>query len=82
MKLNKRTRKLAKKAGFVFWSDEDWGPGPNAIDWSCTYDRELEKLVKLVVKECTSLTLDYKTNEHYTGWIDYQEAIKKHFKIK
>lgn len=80
--INKRTRKLAKKAGFVFWSKKDtWGPGPKHVDWSATYDHELERLVELVATECASLTLDYKNNEHYTGWIEYQEAIKKRFKL-
>lgn len=80
MKLKKRIRKLAKKAGFVFWSDEGWGPGPKTIDWSCTYDQELEKLVKLVAKECASLTLQ--EPELHAGWFAYQEAIRKHFKIE
>ena len=51
--MNKHVKKLAKKAGFVFWDkDADWGPGPDHIDWSCGYDKELEKLVKLIVTDC------------------------------
>jgi hypothetical protein len=79
MKLKKRTRKLAEKAGFVFWSDEVWGPGPKHIDWSSSYDQELECLVKLVAKECAELPL--KDPELRAGWYACQEAIKKHFKI-
>jgi hypothetical protein len=81
MKLKKRTRKLAKKAGFIFWSEEDtWGPGAKHIDWSCTYDQELEQLVELVATECANLTLQ--EPELHAGWYAYQEAIRKHFKIK
>lgn len=74
MKLKKQTRKLAKKAGFVFWSDESWGPGPTQIDWSCNYDKELETLVALVAEECAKLTLDHNAHGPYI-------AIKTHFKL-
>jgi hypothetical protein len=43
---------LAKKAGFIMWSDCDWKPKGATIDWSCDYDKELRKFVKLVKKEC------------------------------
>jgi hypothetical protein len=42
---------LAKKAGFVMWSDCDWKPKGATIDWSCDYDKELRKFVKLVKAE-------------------------------
>jgi hypothetical protein len=41
-----------------------------------------EKFAELVVKECSELTLDYKNDEHYAGWIDYRELIKQHFGIE
>lgn len=47
--------KLAKKAGFVFWEDEHWKPENEVIDWSNSYDKELVKFYKLVIK-------DYKKN--------------------
>lgn len=50
--------KLARKAGFLFWSDEPYGPGPGHIDWACNYDKELKKLVKLVIKETKKGTFD------------------------
>jgi hypothetical protein len=43
---------LAKKAGFIMWSDCEWKPKGATIDWSCDYDKELRKFVKLVKKEC------------------------------
>lgn len=50
--MNKHTRELAEKAGFIFWRDEHWGPNKkNAIDWGNEYDTEFEKFVKLLTKE-------------------------------
>ena len=42
----------------------------------------LEKFAELIVKECASLTLDYKSDDHYNGWLDYRDEIKKHFGVK
>ena len=42
---------LAEQAGFVLWSDCDWKPMGATIDWSCDYDKELRKFVKLVEAE-------------------------------
>lgn len=52
--MNKLTQKLAKEAGFIFWNGEEWNTNDDVIDWSSSYDAELEKLVGLVVKECLS----------------------------
>jgi hypothetical protein len=49
--MNKKIKKLAKKAGFVIWGDESWGPGKGNVDWSSNYDRELKKFAKLIRKE-------------------------------
>jgi len=57
--LNKTLRKIAKKAGFVFWGNESWGPGKNKIDWSAEYGNEFdeynrllrEKIVKAITRE-------------------------------
>lgn len=60
--MNKKTIELAKQAGFVFWEDESWGPGSEYIDWGTEYDKELEKLVDLVVQECA------KSVQHIKVW--------------
>ena len=49
--MNNRIRELAKKAGFVFWGREAWGPGEDHIDWSSNYDKELAKFAELLRKE-------------------------------
>jgi hypothetical protein len=48
--MKKIVKELAKEAGFIFWVDEEWKPKGATIDWSCDYDKELEKFFKLVVK--------------------------------
>lgn len=40
------------------------------------------KFAELIIKECASLTLDYGGPDHYTGWLDYRDEIKKHFGIE
>jgi len=43
----------AKEAGFVFWENESWGPGPGHIDWSAVYDKEFEKFIELMGQTST-----------------------------
>ena len=40
------------------------------------------KFAELIVRECVELTLDYKNNQHYQGWIEYRDLIKQHFGVK
>ena len=51
---NKKFLDLTREAGFVVWGKEDWGPGPEYVDWSCDYDKELEALCELIVRRCAS----------------------------
>jgi hypothetical protein len=41
-----------------------------------------EKFAELIVKECAELTLDYKNDQHYQGWLDYRDEIKRHFGVE
>jgi len=43
-KLKNRFKKSADKAGFIFWSKEDYGPGEGYIDWASNYDSEITKM--------------------------------------
>jgi len=45
-------------------------------------DRILEKFAELIVRECAGVTLDYKNNDHYTGWCDHAEEILRHFGVE
>lgn len=67
--MNKKTIELAKEAGFVFWEDEDWGPGSEYIDWGTEYDKELDKLVELVVRECAKSVHHIKIRDNNLGEI-------------
>lgn len=67
-KLPPHLMKLAKKAGFCFWEDEHYGPGPDHIDWSSDYTDCLEAFAKLVAEECVALTVASN---------DIDEAIEK-----
>ena len=48
--MKKIVKELAKEAGFIFWENEEWKPKDATIDWSCDYDKELQKFFKLAVK--------------------------------
>jgi hypothetical protein len=66
MTLNKKLQELAKDAGFLFWGDESYGPGPESIDWSSLYDeqlqglydRMLEEVIRTVEESCKDKTYD------------------------
>jgi len=83
--MNKRIQKLAEKAGFIFWKDEEWKPSGELIDWSCLYDNELVKFAELIraderkkfippPKECQ--TEEEKT-AYAWGWWKAIESMKK-----
>ncbi len=73
--MKKKFKKLAKKAGFVLWGDESWGPGKGNIDWSCDYDKELTKFVELIVNECAEIA---DTAEPFLA----SDLIKQHFGVE
>jgi hypothetical protein len=43
---------------------------------------DFERFAELIIKECAELTLDYKNEQHYWGWLDYRDAIKEHFGVE
>lgn len=51
MLINKKLTELAVDAGFAFWEDEKWGPGPGNIDWSSEYDQQLQGLYDRMLEE-------------------------------
>jgi hypothetical protein len=76
--MNKKIKDFAKKAGFSTWANESWGPGPDNIDWSGNYDKELEKFYELVVRECAKEVKDI----YKQGGGTYAEVILKKLKVK
>lgn len=67
--MNDKLQKLATKAGFELWGDEPWRPEGQFVDWSSDYDKELENLFELMIKECANFT-------------DHPELLYKHFGVK
>ena len=83
--MQERVKELAKGAGFNFWSNEKHKPKDSSIDWSCEYDKELEKfyyLSKADNKEFDEMT--YVINKQ-ASYIEYLEncllALDDNFKV-
>jgi hypothetical protein len=76
--MNKKIKKLAIKAGL----SEMPSNYPDMADLYKGADFELERFAELIIKECAELTLDYKNEQHYWGWLDYRDAIKEHFGVE
>lgn len=77
--MNERIRVLADQAGFVLWADEEWKPEGEIIDWSSSYDKELETLIKLIVRECTVVVQDAVDQREPAS--TYAGKIKEHFGV-
>ena len=72
--MKKLIKELADEAGFLMWDGEEHAPVDAVVDWSCSYDYELEKFAELIMKECLSYMED--------GDIDFAKfMIKKNFGI-
>lgn len=63
--MNARIKEIAAAAGFVFWKDESWNTNGQLIDWSCDYDKELEKFAELLIKEFTEPTEQFDRFEEH-----------------
>ncbi len=50
--MNERIKQLAGEAGFLMWDGEEHAPIDAVVDWSCSYDYELEKFADLIVQKC------------------------------
>ncbi len=71
--MNERIYELAVETGII---KEEEG-----YYWIQSVDT-LEKFAELIVRECAELTLDYKNDQHYQGWLDYRDEIKRHFGVE
>lgn len=80
--MNEKIKKLAEQSGFYFYDlhdigGEDLGETIEADSWEAA-----EKFAELIIEECLGVTLDYKNVDYYSGWIEYRDAIRKHFGIE
>ena len=66
---NDKIKKIAKRAGFVFWKEDE-------IDWSSDYTVELEKFAELIVKECSNFLKD-RLDDHFAA-----EQLEEHFGVE
>lgn len=72
--MNEKIKKLSRQA-FEYAYDAGI-PISTYIPMSYT-----KKFAELIIEECSNLTLDYKSDQHYAGWIEYRDAIKRHFGV-
>lgn len=77
--MKKLTEELARQAGFAFWKDESWGPGPDKIDWSGDYEKELEQFVELIVAECVDAV---EQSDTYHAATSFTVTIAQASKVK
>jgi hypothetical protein len=42
-------------------------------------EREAARIIERAVAEITRINLDYKTEGHYLGWLDYRDEIRQTF---
>ena len=80
--MNERIKELNAQADKYAW--EKVGKkydGTGDLNWQWE-DTKMEKFAELIVQECAELTLDYKNDNYYNGWLDYRDEIKKHFGVE
>lgn len=53
--MNEHVKRLADRAGFMFWGDEDWRPQGAEIDWSAQYDQEFDAYTQALICEVVNL---------------------------
>lgn len=71
--MNEKLRQLASQSRL-----DVYGLGKDRDKW----EHCVEKFAELIVRECAELTLDYKSETYYNGWLDYRDEIKKHFGVE
>jgi len=81
--MNDRIRELLVESGFCFWADEEWGPGPGKVSWDCDYEKEMERFVELLVRECARVCRSQPNIYAHKGDRDNCAiAIEAHFGIE
>ena len=75
--MNQQIKQLAEQSGFVFWENEDWGPGPGNIDWSSDYKEEFDLFCKLLIQRCARIA----SAKAYGGF-EAEEAIIAYFGVE
>jgi hypothetical protein len=76
--MNERIQQLAEQAREFATTRH---PVSNIV-LSVNSEKFEEKFAELIVRECCELTLDYKGDDYYNGWLDYRDEIKRHFGVE
>jgi hypothetical protein len=87
--MNERIKQLADDAGFLMWDGEEHAPVDAVVDWSCSYDYELEKFAELIVRECLGCceqVISDPVPESVDTWLNggtqCMTEIKQHFGVE
>lgn len=75
-----KIKEIAEQSGWISSGDKFTHPFEKERGYLTLCD--LEKFAENLIIECTNLTLDYKNDEHYWGWLDFRDEIKKHFGLE
>ncbi len=78
--MNERIQELIRLSAVPADQAEDYAEAKGLIEPAEKLD--VAKFAKLIVRECAGVTLDYKNNDHYTGWCDHAEEILRHFGVE
>ncbi len=81
--MNERIKQLADDAGFLMWDGEEHAPVDAVVDWSCSYDYELEKFAELIVRECLGCCEQVISDPvaYHQSLLDFEDAIKENERI-
>ena len=71
---------FAQKSGFCLWKGESWNPG-DIVDWSCRYDKELQKFFESIVLECAKVC-DEMSTIYKVDPSECADVIRKHFGVE
>ena len=64
--------KTAKKSGFEIWGEGERGCGRNGeIDWSCTYDQELNNFADRIIQLCLDQCVTGRSAEEISSIIQH-----------
>jgi hypothetical protein len=75
--MNERLKELLPNPWAVDYQEPHDGRGFDLYD-----ERKMIEYGHRIVRECVELTLDYKNDQHYQGWIEYRDLIKQHFGVE
>jgi len=78
--MNTNSKKMLKKAGFIFWTDSPWRPDGAVVDWASNYDDAMERLMckvekKLAKRDREIARLKHELAKHKTGTIEVHHHI-------